>query len=361
LAAGSAEPGMLRVVDAGVVPALRSQALWHGIADAMPAGAGPTLSFCRSSEPYVGIGFHRDLVEIDLEHCSAAGYRVIRRQIGGGPVLVDGDQLLFQVTLPAEQAPPRVDRLFAELLAPAVRAFEALGVPARLSGLNDIAIAGRKLSGTGAGRIGEAVTVVGNVIFRFPHERMARVLALPSASVRDECLELMRRHVSSLAGEGKPQVTVAEARQRLIDAYATALGRKPRPASLAAAEEESIRDWERRFEDPVWRAGAPSRPRPHRTIKISATAWLYLVETAELSVEMSVVEGAIARLRVRSASLNGDGERVARAIEGLPADAELVARRLESLGAATQGLAERLTPGLSLEGAPSRNVRREPR
>ena len=91
----------LRLVDAGDVGAYRSQALWHGIASAMRSDSPPTLSFCRPTEPYVGLGYHRSLAEIDLDICRRRGLPVIRRQIGGGPVYLESDQLFFQHTLPA--------------------------------------------------------------------------------------------------------------------------------------------------------------------------------------------------------------------------------------------------------------------
>ena len=94
----------LRVVDAGTVGAWRSQALWHGIASAMDASSPPVLSLCRPAEPYVGLGYHRSLDELDLDACRRLDLPVIRRQIGGGPVYVDGEQLFFQITLTAARA-----------------------------------------------------------------------------------------------------------------------------------------------------------------------------------------------------------------------------------------------------------------
>ena len=70
----------LRVLDAGTVNAVRSQSLWHGIASAMPEDGAPTLSFCCSAEPYVCIGYHRPLDEIDLAACGDLALPVIRRQ-----------------------------------------------------------------------------------------------------------------------------------------------------------------------------------------------------------------------------------------------------------------------------------------
>ncbi|MCP3960979.1 MAG: lipoate--protein ligase family protein [bacterium] len=299
----------LRVVDAGTVGPFRSQALWHGIASAMKPGDATVLSFCRPSSPYVGLGYHRSIDEIDLGACDRLGLPVIRRQIGGGPVYLDADQLFFQVTLPADRAPARIDLLYEMCLEPAASAFRALGLAVRRNGVNDLAVAdergNRKISGTGAGRIDDGVTVVGNVLFRFPHERMVEVLALAGDRSRQECLRLMRRHVTSLAAEGFEGVGFDEARSALIEAYGEALGTCLESA-LNESEEEAISEWEERLGDPEWLA-VPERPR--RTmhhVKISADAWLVMMAEDGLSVEASIVGGQIERARIVAPGLDAN-------------------------------------------------------
>ena len=280
----------LRVIDAGRVPVARSQSLWHGIASAMRPNDRPVLSFCRPWGAYVCIGLHRRLSELDLVACAEIGLPVLRRQIGGGPVYCDSDQLFFQITLPARRAPASVERLYQELLEPAAQALRTLGLDARLECVNEIVVEDRKLSGTGAGRIGEAVTVVGNVIFRFPHELMARVLALPDAA-RAEFLRLMRRHVSSLEAEGLASVTVEAATAALVDAFGDALGVRPVADEPTAAEVRAMEVWERRFAQDGWLRG----PEPHapavRNVKVRAGVWLVVADDGSFEVRREVEEG----------------------------------------------------------------------
>lgn len=312
----------LRVVDAGGVDAYRSQALWHGIASAVRSDSPPTLSFCRPTEPYVGLGYHRSLAEIDLEACRRRGLPVIRRRIGGGPVYLDSDQLFFQITLPATSAPARVDRLYERCLEPAAAAFRTLGLAVRRNGVNDLAVgegggAGpRKVSGTGAGRIGDGVTVVGNVLFRFPHERMVEVLAFPGERLRRECLRLMKRHVSSLAAEGLGGVGFAEARAALVEAYVAAFGAGAEASRLTAAEEAEIERWEERFRDPSWLAGHPGPGRSVRQVKISADAWVLAATDGGVEVEASIVGGRFECVAIDGSGLDGAGEAIARALVG---------------------------------------------
>jgi lipoate-protein ligase A len=278
----------LRVIDDGSVPAPRSQSLWHGIASAMRPEDRPVLSFCRPASPYVCIGLHRRLSELDLVACSEMGLPVLRRQIGGGPVYCDSDQLFFQVTMPARSAPASVERLYKELLEPAAQALRTLGLNARLECVNEIVVEDRKLSGTGAGRIGEAVTVVGNVIFRFPHELMARVLALPEGA-RAEFLRLMRRYVSSLEAEGV-SVTAEEATAALVDAFAHALGARPAADEPSAAESREIQVWERRFAQNGWLRGPEPKDSAVRTVKVRAGVWLVVANDGSFEVRREVEE-----------------------------------------------------------------------
>ena len=279
----------LRVIDAGHVPATRSQSLWHGIASAMRPDDRPVLSFCRPADPYVCIGFHRRLSELDLTACSEMGFPVFRRQIGGGPVYCDSDQLFFQVTMPASRAPASVDRLYQEWLGPATDALRALGLDARLECVNEIVVEDRKLSGTGAGRIGDAVTVVGNVIFRFPHEVMARVIALPEGA-RAEFLRLMRRYVSSLEAEGLSGVTPEEATAALVHAFAQAFGLTPAADEPSRAELCAMESWERRFAQEHWLRGPEPKATAERTVKVRAGVWLVVEEDGSFAVRGELEE-----------------------------------------------------------------------
>ena len=83
------------------------------------------------------------------------------------------------------------------LLEPAVTAFGAVGVPARLDEDLEVCVGDRKICGHGAGQIEQAVVLCGNLIERFDYERAARVLAMADPAQRDQTLVLMRRFVAA--------------------------------------------------------------------------------------------------------------------------------------------------------------------
>lgn len=331
----------LRVIDAGEVGALRSQALWHGLAEAMTPGAEPVLSFCRPGEPYVGIGYHRRLDEVDREACARLGLPVLRRQIGGGPVYLDSDQLFFQLSMPASCAPAGVGRLYDELLAPAIAALRELGVPAELAGANDIVADGRKISGTGAGQIDDGIVLVGNVMFAFPFERMAEVLSFPDEAMRGECLELMRGHLGAL-----PELDERALKERIVHAYAAALGREARPDELRGDETSAIAKWEQRLADPEWTAGPALPPAKGRQVKIRAGTWIYDGTADEVSVRVRVEEGTIRAARVTAPSMNGTAQLLADAMLGAAAHRTALAERLDRFEHDGERVLSALTPGL---------------
>jgi lipoate-protein ligase A len=289
----------LRVVDFGPTSPLRSQTLWHALAYGVSAGAPATLSFVRPSGPYVGLGYHRRLEEADVDACREAGLPVYRRLVGGGVVYLDEHQQFFQICLPQDGVPRSREAALRRLLAPAVAAFQAVGIPAELDDDAEIVVGEAKVCGHGAAQIDEAVVVVGNLIERFDHEAAVRVLAL-HGEVRGEVLRLMRRYVAATPADS------AAFRAAAVSAYAEALGLEPAAGGLTPYEEKRLAELDRRFTAPEWVRGS-DRPEPACTqVKVRAGVWVLSAEHERARVTASVVRGRIERARVSDPSLNGD-------------------------------------------------------
>ncbi len=255
----------LRVLRFGRVSPLRSQSLWHAIADGVSAGAPPTLSFMRPESPYVSVGYHQDLGLVDLEACGRAAVPVYRRMVGGGAVYLDEHQLFFQVTVPAAAVPAARSDALTRLLTPAVAAFAAAGLPAHLDSSGEIVVGDRKVCGHGAGQIGRAVVVVGNLIERFDHAAAAALIRTPGDDTAAETLRLMRRYVGPEEGSSVDPVAFEAAAVR---SYSHALGREPFEGELTVLEHGALERWDRRLESPEWLAGPSLRPPSSWQLKV---------------------------------------------------------------------------------------------
>lgn len=318
---------MLRLLDFGRVQGLRSQTLWHGIAETMRPRRSPVLSIMTPADPYVSIGFHRRADELDLAACAARGFAVYRRRAGGGPVLCDDGQLFFQLIAPAGVLPAALDRAWERALGPAVEAFRSLGIPAALGPGNDILSGDRKISGTGAARIGDADVFVGNVIFDFDYDAMADVLAL-SAGAKREAARLMRRFLAPIRDVAGRAVSREEAVAALVAAYGDAFGGITL-GTLEPREQAAVEQLDARFCDPasIFADRAPAPPR----VKIRSGVSLLVLGTSWVTVVDD---------RIDRASLDGGwvpsaaARRIERALGGRPVDERALS---DAVGDACQG------------------------
>ena len=235
------ERAPLRVIDAGGVSALRSQAIWYGIASAMAPEDDPVLTLVTPLNPYVCIGFHQNAqLEVEEDFCAGRGIAVLRRRLGGGAVYIDHDQLIFHFMFPRRRAPSRVSQLYPMFIEPVVRTYRDLGIKAAYRPINDIQVDGRKIGGTAAAILEEATILGGMFLFDFDAATMARCLKVPSEKFRDKLHKTLEDYVTSmrrLLPEVPPRETVKALFLRHV---ADCLDVMPRRSGAGPREEAAI-------------------------------------------------------------------------------------------------------------------------
>ncbi len=259
----------MNLYNLGHVPWLDSQLLYH----ALPRLGMEGLILLAPIEPYVCIGYHQDAAqEVDLAYCRRQGIPVFRREVGGGAVYLDGQQLFYQLVLRRDHPLAQGDKasLYRRLLAPVVQTYRDLGVAARYRPVNDIVTAqGRKISGNGAADIADHLVLVGNLIADFDYETMVRVLRLPDEKFRDKVSASLRENLTTLRrelGRVPPWETMTAA---LIRNFAALLGPLT-PAPLPAAVREQAAALARTHTGEEWLLKPGRRFRQGRKVKIAA-------------------------------------------------------------------------------------------
>lgn len=296
--------GPVRLLDAGWVSPVRSQALYHALAGAMDERSPDTIVLCRPDAAYFSVGYHQSPAEeLDLGWCAGQGYPVFHRRIGGGTVFLDPDQLFYQCIFHRRRAPLMVDAIYRMLLGPAVDALRALGLPAFLEAVNEIEVHGRRIAGTGGGQIGEAVVVVGNLLLDFPVTAMSRAWRVPSPAFRRLAEDGLRRHLATLRDLLGTLPPVTTLRDLLVAAYESALGRPLAPGCLSREEEVGLAREEAWLERSVDGARG-ARPRGAR-LKLTRRAWVqewtWAVGGQETRVTARIADG-----RIEAIALSGD-------------------------------------------------------
>ncbi len=230
-----------RLLDLGGLNPLEAQCLCEAVAIAVDRGQAPnTIILCYPAKPYVCLGFHQELQkEIDEKFCQKQRLQIIRRAVGGGAVYLDSGQQFYQIISSEDSplVPSEVNRFFEKFLQATVHVYKALGVPAVYKPINDVVVNGRKISGNGAGKMGRAVVLVGNIIFDLNYDAMAQVLKVPDEKFRDKLTKSMREWVSSLKRELGYTPSRDHVNKLLIEGYQK-IGIKLVPGVLSEKEKE---------------------------------------------------------------------------------------------------------------------------
>ncbi|MBI4924184.1 MAG: lipoate--protein ligase family protein [Devosia nanyangense] len=340
----------LRVLDFGIVPALRSQAVYHGIAETITAESDPVLSLASPETPYVCVGIHQEVAkEVDEEYCASAGLPVYRRHVGGGAVYLDRNQLFTHFIYPRKKAPEFAVNLYPLFIEPVVRTYRELGVDAQYRPINDIQVKGRKIGGTGAASIGEATLLVGSFMFDFDTETMARCLKVPSEKFRDKLRQSLTDYMTTMKKELAEVPSREHIKARFLAHCADVLGvevveDKPSDAELAA-----IARAETALADPAW-THLQGKKLVELGVKIAAGTHLtestYKAPGGLIRVHLLGRHGQIENLMISGdfTCLPPDGvDRLAARLAGAPLQLELLTEAIEDV----VGELTLQTPGVS--------------
>jgi lipoate---protein ligase len=281
-----------------------SQALYHAAAHLQREA----LFILRPATPYVCIGMHQDAqAEIDLDFTGQAGIPVFRREVGGGAVYLDGDQLFFQLILRRDRpdVPRSIAAFYRKFLDPVVQTYREFGVAASYRPVNDIVTqAGRKISGTGAAEIEGMIVLVGNFIVDFDYDAMAHCLKVPDEKFRDKVHKTLYENLTTIqreTGRSPSNAGLAAALSRYYQPLLGPLLPAQPDAALLAKADEIVRE----MDTPGWLFANDRRRRDLAQVKIA--------EGVYVTQRMSKTPGGLLRAtavtqqgRLSSVHLSGD-------------------------------------------------------
>lgn len=264
---------IVRLIDLGPVPAVRSQTCYHAVGYAFIPDTPDTIILVSPASPYVCVGFHQEVErEVDLEYCRQAGLPVYRREVGGGAVYLDRHQLFVQWIFHPESLPETLEDKFRFYIEPIIRTYRELGIEASYRPVNDIHVAGRKIGGTGAARIGQAEILVGSFMFDFDRKTMSRVLKVSSEKMRDKVFQSLEQYMITMK-DLLPELPERERVKKIyLEQTARLLGTEIREGAMSPAELSEAERLDRLFQSPEWifQKGTLLRPgiRIHEDIQV---------------------------------------------------------------------------------------------
>jgi lipoate-protein ligase A len=307
----------------GRVPWQETQLAYHALARL----GRESLVLCSPARPYVSVGYFQDpSQELDLEHCRRAGLPVFRREVGGGAVYLDRNQIFWQVVLKRDNPLVSLARqnFYGRLLAPVVKVYRRLGVNASIKPVNDVAVGDKRIAGTGAGEIGDCVVFVGNIMRHFDCAAMAEVISAPDPAFRQMFYHSLATQLTSLRGElGREQESRLKDNQiyeLLVDEFAKVTG-PLEPRLVDHDLRRTMTRLSRRMLSRPW-TYHPRKEKPFRQLKVRAGMFLHHWEKESaqgpIKAQFTSLEGKAIDIRLQGPweYLDTDQNRTARSYLG---------------------------------------------
>lgn len=313
-----------------------SQALYHAAAHL----GREALFVLRPATPYVCIGYHQDAQqEIDLEFTKQNNIPVFRREVGGGAVYLDGQQLFFQLIVRKDHpgVPHVVADFYKKFLQPIIETFRQFGVPAEYKPVNDIITSGRKISGTGAAQIDDMFILVGNFIQDFNYDMMSKCLRVPDEKFRDKVYKTMYENLTTFQRETGSIPENAALAAELYTRYSNLLGEmtpKPLDKELTNKADELLAE----MNTPEWLLANDRRRPDSKQVKIAEGVFVIqkMLKTPGGLIRVTAVnrDGFLSDLHISGDFFFFPSEsliHLEKALENIPANAEAITEVVEAL------------------------------
>jgi lipoate-protein ligase A len=165
--------------------------------------------------PSIIIGRNQNTIEeINPEVVAARDIRVVRRISGGGAVYHDLGNLNFSFM--SRDVQGRFSR-YDRFNGPVVDVLHDLGVPAELSGRNDILAGGRKISGNAQFATADRMFSHGTLLFNSNLDDVTQALRPRPGKVESKGAKSIRSRVANISEFLTAPLTVEELRERIIE------------------------------------------------------------------------------------------------------------------------------------------------
>jgi len=232
-----------------------------GVDEALAKGVGelrapPTLRFYMWMPSAVTLGYFQSVEdEVNLDALKSFDFNLNRRISGGGAVLNSATgEITYSIVM--RENDPRISKDPVEsyhyLCQGIVEALGILGIKADFKPINDIVVAGKKISGNAQIRRYGAVLHHGTLLVDFDARQMFGVLKISKEKLSDKMIQQAEDRVTTIRRLlGRP-IGFPEVRDALEAGYSKALDAELMRGELTPAEQGYVAEFRKRYASPEW-------------------------------------------------------------------------------------------------------------
>ena len=147
------------------------------------------------NRPSVIIGANQEVhTEVNLDYLKENDISLVRRVTGGGAVYHDLGNLNYTIVGRSDD----LDRDYPEYTRYMLQALQKLGIPATMSGRNDILVEERKVSGFAKRVCKNRLMIHGTLMFDVNLEKLTQALCPPASKLQSKGIASVRSRVANL-------------------------------------------------------------------------------------------------------------------------------------------------------------------
>lgn len=159
--------------------------------------------FLWQNRPSVIVGYNQEVnTEVNLQYLKENDITLARRVTGGGAVYHDFGNLNYTIVGRSED----LERDYPEYASLMMKALQAMGIPATLSGRNDILVDGKKVSGFAKRVCKNRLMVHGTLMFQVDVNVLTKVLNPSASKLQSKGIASVRSRVANLC-DYLPEIT----------------------------------------------------------------------------------------------------------------------------------------------------------
>lgn len=210
-----------------------------------------TLRFYKWKPSAISIGYFQSIEEeVNIEECKEIGIDIVRRITGGGAVYHDmNGEITYSIVMPNVFS--NVMESYKIISKCLINGLKRIGINARHSGINDIVVNGRKISGNAQTRRHGIILQHGTVLLKTDIKKMFSLLNVSDKKISDKEIGKIEERVTSIEKEiGK--INENELIKALIKGFEETLNFKFFEGSLEENEIELARKLVDKYESKEW-------------------------------------------------------------------------------------------------------------
>lgn len=196
----------------------------------------PIVMLWRNRPAIVVGAFQNTFEEINGPFVKAQNIDVLRRSSGGGAVYHDLGNLCF--TFIRTQV-DFINTDYSEFLMPVVKVLQKMGVPAQISGRNDLLLEGAKISGSATRIYKNRILFHGTLLYKSDLSALSQALCVKQDKLRSKSIKSVRARVTRICDHLAHAPDTPEFKQNLKNAFWE--DQAMREYSPTAAELEKIK------------------------------------------------------------------------------------------------------------------------